>query len=888
MSQISYAADDIRVLTTSLPELTAKALDSTSTLIIYKTYILTGRLNISKSTCSHDLTIYIMPEASLTISNIKLTSGNLTLICLGSLTINSSEEKFKLADGKLKLICSGNLKINANLQVTPDSILDLSTAQEITMSKNGSSLILDKGSELIIQDTMISAYDPALSPNQPDNPVVPDKPVTPIDPDNPVTPVDPNPNDPDIPPVINPDFPFVPIDPNPTLSNIVSPTSIKIIGNESVLVAPPVQVFDEKISVEGTWAIDCAYPQWFTSARLIETVDLAIQKTNDEAKPTYTGTKTDWAPAINKAIKMKNSGLVSLPRGVYIIKSTIFTHIGIRLVGEGASSRKVTKKDDKNKTKTLFEVTGTVLMADLAARDNFAKGNYRVKWNDSNSNSDPNTFKIDKKSSEPYMMALNFESEYSIIRDSIEAEKNSLQMPECIQPSNILITSSNTPAIIEYIYFTTSREPNLQIPADEEINAIYAIGYFSFRNLVFHGIGTALYVLPQYSDCQELIDCHYYRPWIDNAIIEKSPEEVDRFAICRLGNGDAFRMEGCHIIGHSSIGSIYLNKCFGGSLVSNILNSHVVISGCLNITYSGNHSESGSQLMILCSTVDATANYFEKGLYPAIRIWGNVHQNCSILNLSTSKFIFCDGPRFEIEKKTKTDQWLSNLKKRFENINQHDIEVDDVSILTLNQNYRSLQLLGNNNSIPTSLTYGLLIGKTTTTNRNISDLEEFNGKSGFLTPWCQIARNAVISNNTFIPATPGTINVSYGPKLNSHVQWTGSLATVSISYEAAMLAPGQTINNSPNKSLTKLGDPLIRESNSLDGILLVISAKTYQDRGNLYVRRTITPTGNISGAQSQTIDEVYVPLCFSTPLYDNGVTLSSFKWQTVTTDKSQS
>ncbi len=886
MSQISHATSIIRNLTTSLPELTDTTLETLPTLPISRTYIVTTNVTISKSVCNGNLTIYIMPEASLTVDNIMLTSGNLNLICMGLLifsgTTSDKEEEIKnskLAGGKLKLICSGSFKVRNNLYVTPDSVLDLSTAQDIVMYEGGALLTLGKNAKLIFQDNKVSTSLIGFSAGGnleggPDNPTIPD-PNDPVKP-NPGFPINPDPINPDDNPEVNPDLPLIPVDPNPTLSNILSQPSIKIIGDESKLVAPPVQVFDEKISVEGTWAIDCAYPQWFSSDILFSSAKEARNAT----------TRPDWAPAINKAIKIINSGLVSLPRGVYTIKSTIFTHLGIRLVGEGAADRQVLIDEDDSNSDVVFEATGTVLMADVADRSKFATGNYRVKWDTKDANPKNHTFKLDKDSKEPYMMAINFESEYSVIRNSSSNQG---------QPSNILFTSAPTPAIIEYIYFTTTRDTSKQIPANEEINAIYAIGYLSLRNLMFVGIGTALFIHPQYSDCQELIDCQYRRPWQFPAMIEKSPEEVDRFAICRLGNGDAFRMEGCHIIGHSTIGSLYLNKCYGGSLVNNIYNSHVVINGCLNTVYSGNHAEYGAQLMVICSTVDASANYFEKGLYPSILLRGNDFQDFSILNLSTSKFIFSDGPRYETEKKDASSVWSNNIKSRIENINQHDIEIDKNSTLSLNQNYRNMQLFGggfSEVSIGKSHTYGILLGLTNYVTKDgvikqdIDDFEWYDSRSGFLTPGCQIARNTVIANYSQIPSAGGTVsyhknNNQYAlPAQTDQIPWLIGYYGSSVKYGFKLLAPGESVQQHGNLDLLGDGITLVQPStaNPKAGVYLNLAVSESANRGNLYIERVIY---NIESGKEviKKKDYVYIPLCFTSLLYDNGVTLSSFKWE---------
>jgi hypothetical protein len=93
---------------------------------------------------------------------------------------------------------------------------------------------------------------------------------------------------------------------------------IALTGNHTRIIAPAVQIFAADLTVNGTWEIDRAYPQWF-GAKTYASVN---------------SSSIDSAPAINKAITMKRTGEVFLPRGHYRVNSSIEVTNGIKLTGE--------------------------------------------------------------------------------------------------------------------------------------------------------------------------------------------------------------------------------------------------------------------------------------------------------------------------------------------------------------------------------------------------------------------------------------------------------------------------------------------------------------------------------------------------------------------------
>lgn len=106
--------------------------------------------------------------------------------------------------------------------------------------------------------------------------------------------------------------------------------NITITGSHTCLVAPITTIFGENITVNGTWSIDRAYPQWFASENV-----------------------SDWSLPINKAIKMKGAGEVFLRNGIYGVKSPIYMNKGIQLIGENIQSMNDNYQDDKLCTRIM-------------------------------------------------------------------------------------------------------------------------------------------------------------------------------------------------------------------------------------------------------------------------------------------------------------------------------------------------------------------------------------------------------------------------------------------------------------------------------------------------------------------------------------------------------
>ncbi len=132
--------------------------------------------------------------------------------------------------------------------------------------------------------------------------------------------------------------------------------SVVLVGNFARLEAPIAQIFDENIHVIGDWQIERAYPQWFGAVASQTNINLECS-----------------ADAINKAILLKNTGDVILPRGFYRITKPILINTGVRFIGEAPI--------DRTETITNSKSLGSIILCDLSQTVDSLNSEYAVLVN---------------------------------------------------------------------------------------------------------------------------------------------------------------------------------------------------------------------------------------------------------------------------------------------------------------------------------------------------------------------------------------------------------------------------------------------------------------------------------------------------------------------------
>ena len=217
-------------------------------------------------------------------------------------------------------------------------------------------------------------------------------------------------------------------------------------GNYTNIQAPIAQIFGENITVNGTWSIDRAYPQWF-GAKI-------IRGHGDLSDSVF-----DASDAINKAIVMKRAGEVFMPRGEYMINKTIMVGFGINLVGETGGVSPINVAND-------IEIPeGTVIKPMIEA------------------NADKNNFIAN------YMVMVNI------------AKPNNGTTP---QNAEWEVGYPMPVTQIKNIYFTNSSSKI------KGVKCILVAGGFSFESLIITGFSQGVATAHKYSDQKKITNCVFY------------------------------------------------------------------------------------------------------------------------------------------------------------------------------------------------------------------------------------------------------------------------------------------------------------------------------------------------------------------------------------------
>ncbi len=335
-----------------------------------------------------------------------------------------------------------------------------------------------------------------------------------------------------------------------------------ITGSFTALSAPIKRIFGTEIQVNGQWVIDRAYPQWFAPT--------------DNA---------DWSQAFNRAMKMKVTGEVFVPRGTYLIAHTLYVPFGIKLVGEGGRNE---RNPDRN---------ASILKAAPCA-----------------------TFNGD------FMMMVNIKH---LTADGKEMAVN----------ENNADWETNHPIAgteIRKLYFLNDGNVRHR-------GVLVAGGAWFDQNTWAGCLQAVCQSHNKYSDMRKFTNNTVY-PIANHETVNNPKEKLYAFDL--TGLGDALVFEGNAVHDASDYNNaLKLFYCDGGSINANILNADVVIDNCKGISFSSNHLEGGAQLNIRQSTVSTTANFFEKGNRPSVIITGGEDDQIANVNMNSDLFLFYNGIR---------------------------------------------------------------------------------------------------------------------------------------------------------------------------------------------------------------------------------------------------
>jgi len=538
-----------------------------------------------------------------------------------------------------------------------------------------------------------------------------------------------------------------------------------LVGNKTKIIASLTQLFGTSLNVSGTWEIDRAYPQWFGA----------------QSEQSINTSSPDSAAAINKAIVMKQTGEVLIPRGWYRVNSSIFVNNAIVLTGEPGIRQGNNVLTD-----------GTVLV--------------------------------------PGGSLSNYSGDF-LIRNNVNTAGN-----------DWVVSHPTSVTIIKHLNF-------LNIFNGTKISGLRGIlsaGPIVVDTCLWWKFRQAFYELFLYADTRKITRCSFW---------ESENHNLPALYAFDLNSiGDALLFEQNHIsYSNGYTQSLRVNICGSGNINANIINSDILIEHSKGITFISNHLEDGAQLMINDSNVTSMNNFFQKGTRPNIVVNSTAENSVPVVKSSGDLFLFYD-------KKPGTDSTYSVA-----NISEFDVQIgnfinnDIICSLEFSQSYRywlRTDIIGKMNP------HGLALCDKTG-----NPITDFNEKSYLLSSEGRIMPGNNVINSAYLNNLLDPVIWSLGD--NGNVMWNIPSGTYYYKYQILWdrkrLIGGQSNTFSQAFNINS------------NGLLMML--------GNAFLCGNQVMVRFYRGISTNYTQYVDVPITGSTYLYDNGISISGFKWKTLTSSE---
>lgn len=392
----------------------------------------------------------------------------------------------------------------------------------------------------------------------------------------------------------------------------------------SYIQAPVNKVFDGT-EFDGRWDMDRAYPQWFAGADC-----------------------DDWSEPINKAIKLKKSGEVFLPAGVYKVKYTIRVLGGIQLVGEPGVYG---SKDEKNRPSATVIVPVPISVKEMSvdAPENgrpyvvhgFSMGcvvavNITQKYLDMTDFTSSRYYKRVYAPGEECDIQDNTIAAFTSFANAKrsetppvpEFESGMWEIPS-ICPGTMVknITISNSYFYNKLVQGGGNRGDISSIPF---LCGTYIAGAATITYNYFDALWQSIVWSDEYADCKTVTrNTITVNSRIDFKVSESGTplgDIIEDYIINFGFLGDALIFQGNGLHGPFRSKGVKIFHSYGAVVDGNILNLKTEFQSCNAATFSNNHLEGAdAQLLINCSNVFVSSNYFEKGKKPSILFISNTN-----------------------------------------------------------------------------------------------------------------------------------------------------------------------------------------------------------------------------------------------------------------------
>lgn len=466
--------------------------------------------------------------------------------------------------------------------------------------------------------------------------------------------------------------------------------------------------------------------------------------------------------------------------------------------------------------------------------------------------------------------SMNNSSSYTIFRPVVDGKGKFngdylLYINSYTTPKNFQYIDQST--IIDNICFTNWRET---IPTQK---CIYAGGGVHLNRIVWYNFLQGVKYTHTYNDTRSITNCSFKTDRDINNISED-------YAFDTGWLGDAFRFE--HNAIHSTCNgkALKIDHCGGASIQGNIINGDVLIEGSKAIVFNANHCEGGMQVTIEDSSVVTNNNYFHKGTVPNITIKSSGNADKSVVSMNNDMFMFLETSVNEYNEAEDKEA----IPDKIDNISIYDICIDRHTILDITNVYRYESIVDFYKMYPCGIS--LCEGRIEKVDEKeitiYEPIKEFNNYSYIASCKSQMLSNYCLNVQATIRDTkdPAISNVQH----SNSICWFKDNGFYRYYYQILW---DETRGIKKTSSLTSTSDSIFPVKWFADNVYTDVHYK-YNGKGGVAIAMPKDLNGNCSMVRlirekienSQTIiQEVYIPVCGTQYLYDNGISVCGYKWK---------
>ena len=333
-----------------------------------------------------------------------------------------------------------------------------------------------------------------------------------------------------------------------------------------------------------------------------------------------------------------------------------------------------------------------------------------------------------------------------------------------------------------------------------------------------------------------------------------------------LGDGVLFEHNAIHDGIYNK--GLRLSNSGGACVNANIINADVLIHNCRGVDFSENHIEERHTIRVNSSQASLRNNFIWIGNSPSVMVYADDYQNKSIVTMSGNVFKFSDTvfyTRIEKDKNNKDvivveDDMPSN--EAFECA--AEVAVDEFSALDISNCFRYWGGRG--------------FGGTQVSGIHISKMEgvdafmpfdEFNNFSYSLSQRSTISGGFEIDGRFSVDSVPAS-QISPIAMLNENVLWRGGNGEYSYTAQVLFDAPREIGLDAVDISFWEASGSKgnVNVEVNQKGVLINLGKSSGR-----YLLRLVRMRSD-----DLTFKYVDIPICDTTYLYDNGLSVNGFKW----------